>query len=48
MEPVEYRKILYERELLNFKLPTIASSPYIRALQDSVGHNALEQNASML
>jgi len=45
-EPAEEnRKILYERELENLGLPTIASSPYIRALQDCIGHDSLEQSA---
>ena len=47
-EPVEEnRKILYEHELENLGLPTIAASPYIRALQDRIGHDLLEQSADV-
>jgi len=48
-EPVEQnRKFLYEREFQNLRLPTIALSPYIRALEDCVGHDTLKQHAGAL
>ncbi|KAI9755845.1 MAG: hypothetical protein M4579_004127 [Chaenotheca gracillima] len=42
-EPIERnRKIFYQRELDNLAIPAIASSRYVRGLQDYVGHGSME------
>jgi hypothetical protein len=49
-EPLEdRRKIVYEREYENLQFPQIVASPYIRALENCIGHEEkMEQRCMVL